>query len=63
MQNYGIYKYSYFQYFLRLLLPAGNDLTFQFDWITNENKSFAEGIFSNQTELISRLSQEIHDPL
>jgi len=54
--------YALNEYFLRLLLPAGNDLTFQFNWVTNENKSF-EGIFSNQTQLVSRFSQEMDQPL
>ena len=32
-----------FQYFLRLLLPAGNDLTFQFDWVNGNSTSIDTG--------------------
>ena len=32
-----------FQYFLRLLLPAGNDLTFQFDWTQGNSSSIDVG--------------------
>ena len=38
-----MYIFCYFKYFLRLLLPAGNDLTFNFNWIHGNASTFDIG--------------------
>ena len=41
--KYNTGTFNLFQYFLRLLLPAGNDLTFGFNWINGNSSSFDVG--------------------
>ena len=41
--KYNTGTFNLFQYFLRLLLPAGNDLSFGFDWINGNSSSFDVG--------------------